>query len=592
MPRMRVQTILGAVVFAAFCSSAVAAPRLVLSSATVTVAPFAPGLTAAAQSVEAENAGDGSLSLTATASASWISATVGAAGPCTILTGTCNRIRITLSTSTLAAGTYNEFVMLIDPNAVDSPQQIAISVTIAAVPDSVTLYVGPSGSGVSSASSYIYPASAITGTVSTTSGGSWLTFVPKGAAIIAIPDAIEVAAQPGQAAGTYTGTVVISGSTRASDNKTVHVTLVVSASPVIDLSGVSTVQIQGYQGATSTSNQTFNIVAPNQSIFHASSGSTPLAITGASASGAFLSAAVVNANTISITADGTGLNPGIYRGSVTISSNAANNADVSVPVAFIVSPSGTNLIFASGIVNPSTYVSEPFAPGEIVALFGLQLAAPGTSATNPGNPPLATKLGDVQVLVNGVAAPLFYVGPPQINFQVPYSLTSGQIATVQVLTGGVPGNLRSLTITTGSPRILLFPGNYGIALNTDGSLPLPSSQTIPPYVSHPAKPGDVLVIYGVGFGQTSPAAVEGIAATVAPLQNAATTTVDFGGQTILGGVTTLAAYSGLTPTAVGLYQINVTVPLNVPLSSALAVTVTVGNSVSNIFNIAISADGN
>ena len=210
---------------------------------------------------------------------------------------------------------------------------------------------------------------------------------------------------------------------------------------------------------------------------------------------------------------------------------------------------------------------------------------------NPGLPPLATTLGSVQVLVNGVAAPLFYVGPLQINFQVPYSLASGQTATVQVVSGGTPGNARSIAITATSPRLLLFPGNYGIAFNTDGSIPLPSSQVVPPFVSHPAKPGDVLVIYGVGFGQTSPVAVEGIAANGAPLlQNAATTTVDLGGPIGIG-VTTTAGYSGLMPTAVGLYQINVTVPLNVPLSNSLPVTATVGGATSNIFNIAVSADG-
>ena len=73
-------------------------------------------------------------------------------------------------------------------------------------------------------------------------------------------------------------------------------------------------------------------------------------------------------------------------------------------------------------------------------------------------------------------------------------------------------------------------------------------------------------------------------------QNAATTTVDFGGP-IANGITTTAGYSGLTPTAVGLYQINVVVPLNAPLSNSLPVTATVGTATSNIFNIAISADG-
>jgi uncharacterized protein (TIGR03437 family) len=594
MRRIPVQQLMfcGALI-AVLCPAASAAPRLVLSSPSVTVGPIAPGSNAPAQNVEAQNAGDGSLSLTATPSAPWISAAIGAAGPCKVLSGTCNQIAITLSTTALAAGTYNEFVLLTDPNAVDSPQEIALNVTIAAVPDSITLYVGPYGSGVSAASSYIYPASAVAGISSTTGGGNWLSFVPKGHSIIASPDAIQVSAQPGQAAGTYTGTVVISGSSRASDNKTVQVTLIVSTSPVIDTTMVSTIQIQGFQGGGKfPSSASFNVIIPTPGIFNnGSSPIAPLAITGATASGAFLSAAVSSSNTISITADAGSLSPGIYRGTVTIASNAANNAAVSIPVIFIVYPAGPNVIFSGGIVNPTTYASEPFAPGEIVALFGLQLAAPGTSAVNPGLPPLATTLGSVQVLVNGVAAPLFYVGPPQINFQIPYSLVSGQTATVQVVSSGTPGNSRSIGITATSPRLLLFPGNYGIAFNTDGSIPLPSSQVVPPFVSHPAKPGDVLVIYGVGFGQTSPAAVEGIAANGAPLlQNAAATTVDFGGP-IANGKTTTVGYSGLTPTAVGLYQINVTVPLNAPLSNSVPVTATVGTATSNIFNIAISADG-
>jgi uncharacterized protein (TIGR03437 family) len=578
---------------AALCPAASAAPRLVLSSPSVTVGPTPPGSTAQPLGEEAQNAGDGSLNLTATPSASWITATVGAAGPCRVLTGTCNQIAITVSATTLAAGTYNEFILLTDPNAIDSPQEIALNVTIAAVPNSITLYVGPYGSGVSTASSYIYPQSTVSGISSTTGGGNWLSFVAKGHSIIASPDAIQVSAQPGQAAGTYTGTVVISGSTFPLDNKTVQVTLIVSASPVIDTTAVSTVQIQGFQGGgTFPSSRSFNVIIPTPGIFNSgSSPIAPLAITGATASGAFLSAAVYNSNTISITADAGSLSPGIYRGSVTIASNAANNTAVSIPVVFVVYPSGPNVIFSGGIVNPTTYASEPFAPGEIVALFGLQLAAPGISAQNPGLPPLATKLGDAQVLVNGVAVPLFYVGPQQINFQIPYSFTSGQTATVQVVSGGTPGNSRSIAITATSPRILLFSGNYGIAFNIDGSIPLPSSQVVPPFVSHPAKPGDVLVIYGVGFGQTSPPAVEGMAANLAPaLQNAATTTVSFGGPANLG-VTATAGYSGLTPTAVGLYQINVMVPLNAPLSNSLFVTASVGSATSNVFNIAVSADG-
>ena len=107
---------------------------------------------------------------------------------------------------------------------------------------------------------------------------------------------------------------------------------------MIDTTMISTVQIQGFQGGGKFSSYpSFSVIIPTPGIFN--NGSSPiasLAITGATASGAFLSAAVYNSNTISITADAGNLSPGIYRGSVTIASNAANNTAVSIPVIFIV----------------------------------------------------------------------------------------------------------------------------------------------------------------------------------------------------------------------------------------------------------------
>lgn len=581
------------------CPAAVslhAAPRLVLSASSVTVASIAPGANGPTQTVEAMNAGDGSLNLTATSSASWLSGTVSAAGPCKILSGTCNQIGIVLSTASLAAGSYTEFLTLTDPNAVDSPQQVTVNVTLAAVPNSLTFYAGPAGSGVSQVYSYIYPASAVTGAVSTASGGNWLMFSPKNSTIVPAPDTIQVTVQNGMATGTYTGSVVISGSTRASDNKTVAITLVVSTSPTINTTGVSTVQINGYPGGPKTTTYlTLNTVPSSSSPFSGGSGGiAALTITGAtatSATGSFLSAAVFSASTISITADPTGLSSGLYHGTVTIASNASNNAAVQVPVEFTVAPAGVSMISAGGIANCANYVSESFAPGDLLCLFGTQLAPLGTAASNPGPPPLATTLGNTQVLVNGAAVPLYYVSPLQVNFQVPYSFTAGQVVTVQVVSKGVPGNLRSMTIAATTPRVLLFPGNYGIAVNGDGSLVLPSTVSIPPFVSHPAKPGDVLTIYGIGFGQTSPSALEGIPVPPSPFENAPTTTVEFGGGFNGAAVTTGAYFSGLSPGSVGLYQIDVVVPANVPFSNVLPVAVTVGGNVSNTFTLAISANG-
>jgi uncharacterized protein (TIGR03437 family) len=192
--------------------------------------------------------------------------------------------------------------------------------------------------------------------------------------------------------------------------------------------------------------------------------------------------------------------------------------------------------------------------------------------------------------------PLYFVSPGQINFQVPYSLTPGQLATVQVMANGKASNIRSMGVTAVAPRVLFFlsfiTGNYGVIVNnTDGSLTLPTGTVVPGYNCHPAKPGDVLTVYGIGFGQTSPAAVEGAAASGTQLENVSNVTVTMGGE--FSGVYAMNAplFAGLTPTAVGLYQVNVAVPSVSSFGNAVPTTILVNGQQSNTVYLAISANG-
>jgi uncharacterized protein (TIGR03437 family) len=256
-----------------------------------------------------------------------------------------------------------------------------------------------------------------------------------------------------------------------------------------------------------------------------------------------------------------------------------------------VETAGTPLIYSGGITNIGNFSADSAAPGEILAIFGDQLAAPGTSAQNPGLPPLATTLGSVQVLVNNVPAPLYFVSPGQVNFQLPYEAPTGQVTSVQVVSKGTPGNLRPLSVIASVPRLLVWPasivsGNYGIVVNQDFSLVLSSPVT--GFSTHPAKVGDTITIYCTGLGQTNPVGVTGAAATSSPLQSISNVTISFGGLFTGNPITTNAFFAGLTPTAVGLYQVNVTIPAGVPTGAAVPVTVNVKGAFSNAVNIPIS----
>ncbi|MEI9813126.1 MAG: hypothetical protein WDO18_10875 [Acidobacteriota bacterium] len=91
--------------------------------------------------------------------------------------------------------------------------------------------------------------------------------------------------------------------------------------------------------------------------------------------------------------------------------------------------------------------------------------------------------------------------------------------------------------------------------------------------SRPAKPGETIVTYGVGFGLTDPAVPAGtITGALNKLADPFVMTI--------GGVQVPAAgviYAGLAPDFVGLYQFNIVVPSNLP-DGDLPVTVKVGNA--------------
>lgn len=567
----------------ALASVASAQPRLLLSTTSIGPVFVAAGANGTAQTVQAFNAGTGTLNLSLAVSASWLAATPGTAGPCTFQSsGTCIPIQISLNTSALADGTYTEYATVTSPGAVDSPQQVSVTVTVANVPTSVTLYATPNG-GTATAS--IYPHSTIVGVTSTQTGGNWLSLQnPSGLPPYTFgqPYSVQAVTQTGQATGVYSGSIGIGGSTYGPDNITVNVTLNVTTNPIIQVNNTE-LHVTGYQGGpqittavgfTNTGQGTLNVASA----------------TGTSASN-FLSATVTSSSSISITADPLQLAPGFYSGTVTISSNAANNAQVSIPVELDILPAGQPFITQAGVVNIATFANEPIAQGDILAVFGDQFASAGSTYTNSGTP-LASQLGTTQVLVNGVAAPLYYVSRQQINFQVPYSTAVAQIATIQVVSNGTTSNIRSVEATGVVPRILLWPtsfvqGNYGIAVNADGSLALPTGDSFGVFNAHPTRAGATVVFYCIGLGQTSPGATDGTAASSQPVESTSAVSVTFG-SSLTGSVTTQSTFAGLVPTLVALYQVNVQVPNGVPIGSSIPVYFNLNGNSGNSVNIAIS----
>jgi uncharacterized protein (TIGR03437 family) len=203
-----------------------------------------------------------------------------------------------------------------------------------------------------------------------------------------------------------------------------------------------------------------------------------------------------------------------------------------------------------GIVNAGS--SAPFtaglAPGELLTLYGANLASGLQVASGI---PFPTTLGKVQVTVNNIPAPIYYVTPAQLSAIVPYGVT-GSVAKVQVYNDNVPSNSVTAFIGKTAPGVLTQLQNglgYGDAVHLDGTLV---------NAGNPAQIGETISVFVTGLGAVSPTIVDGGAGPTDVLANAAGTITAY-----IGRVQATVGYAGLAPQLAGLYQINLTVPSGV-----------------------------
>lgn len=525
-----------------------ATPRLNLAQTALTVS-VAAGTNGATYTVDTFNVGTGSLSLQASSSVPWMVPTVGPSQECG-LRGGCYPVSIAFQTSSLAAGAYTGTITLTDPNALDSPQSIAVTAQVGGdVPSNLTFYVAPEGSASASFTT--------NGPVTAKIGNaSWLTASTSLSATTGAYVTTITANAASKLAGTnYDGTVTISGSSLAADNKQIDVTLNVTGSPIAQASS-SALSFDVAQGAQS---QTDNVAVTN-----AGQGTLTVSSVTATAAngGTWLTAATVSGG-ISVTANPSGLSPATYSGTVTVASNGVNG-NIVIPVQLVIAAQGPPIASAGGVVNNGTFASgDGLAQGDIAAVFGSQFTFDAPTAAS--SLPLQDKLDNVQVLVNGMAAPVYYTSAGQINFEIPVNAATGP-GTVQVVRNGTMGNQVYVDISAQAPQFILYNGGYGIMTTAQGAL-----TGIP---SNPVNVGDTIVIYMLGLGPTSPPVTSGTASPGAP--NLATvpgkTQVCFGIETpFYQAPCATPAFAGLTPGFVGLYQVNVSIPAGVQSGNTMSV---------------------
>ena len=218
----------------------------------------------------------------------------------------------------------------------------------------------------------------------------------------------------------------------------------------------------------------------------------------------------------------------------------------------------------SSVISAGAFgARNDFAPGSWLEVYGTNLGATtGTWDTSFTGSTAPTVVEGVSAKVGDKPAAVWFVSPGQVNVQAPDNAGVGSLPITITKTVGscsktsAPFSMQQLKA---APGLLAPPQAPFLSGGKQWLAALSGSGAFVGIPSNPAKPGDTIVTFGVGFGATNPAVAAG-------QKTSAATRVSAPLVITVGGVQLTDAqiqYAGLVPPYVGLYQFNLVVP-NVP----------------------------
>jgi uncharacterized protein (TIGR03437 family) len=252
------------------------------------------------------------------------------------------------------------------------------------------------------------------------------------------------------------------------------------------------------------------------------------------------------------------------------------------------------------VVNGASFTPDaPVAPNSLASLF---LATGAVQNLLANSLPLPKALAGASLRVGGslaydsansrwtysatgsIEAGLTYVGPSQINFQVPPGINPGDSVPAQLQLPNGKTLLTTLRLVSAAPgifSILMNGQGQGAVLNQDNS---PNGDPQRFLGVKPAARGSVLQIFATGAGETTPALAAGEAA---PAGGNPLVLTKVQPTVTIGGKNAKVQFSGMAPGFVGLWQINAEVPADVTPGMAVPLVITAAGATSNTVTIAV-----
>ncbi|MFN7995264.1 MAG: BACON domain-containing carbohydrate-binding protein [Bryobacteraceae bacterium] len=384
-------------------------------------------------------------------------------------------VNVSVTPGSLAEGSYSGTVTITSAQASNSPVHVTVNLTVSSLPGitasptSLTFNYTVGGT-VPSPQTVTLGSTGTALTVNSSTSNGYLALNQTGTTT---PATLSVGLNTaGLAAGTYHGSISVTASGSSNSPLSIPVTVVVAPQPSLTVTPSS---------LTFTS----TIGGSNPAPQNISVGSTtvPLSITAAS-SAAWLGVSPGSGTTpatLSVSVNPSGLAAGTYQGSITVTSPAASNSPVTLPVTYTVNAKPQAKILITGTVNfTSANTGSPItSPLSIATSDNSKL--PFTAATVGSSPWLTvspgsgTTPGTVTLTINPTGQ-LPGLHMAQIIVSVPGTADGSKTIAVQLTITG-----SNLTATPSSLTFTYQPGtslppaqtvNIGLA---SGNTPVPLS---------------------------------------------------------------------------------------------------------------------
>jgi len=250
------------------------------------------------------------------------------------------------------------------------------------------------------------------------------------------------------------------------------------------------------------------------------------------------------------------------------------------------------VVGAGDVLNVASLSGVNAVPGSLMAVFGSGLAYASGGAPPSPFAVLPDTMFGMTVQLNGLDAPLLYTSPGQANIQIPWELAGQTTANFVVTRNGFSSPAIPISIAQFAPGLFAMngqgTGQAAALINGTSSVAAPVGAF---GGSRPIHAGEYLQLFGTGFGPVDHGGVETGWST--PPICCYSTQNEFPHDTTttplvtVGNAAATVQFSGLAPNTVGVYQINILIPLNAPVGNAIPVIVSIGGVPANAVTIAI-----